>query len=80
MVTDRIEDFINAAVAWANSPDRLAELRTRLNNNRRSHSLFNTERFARHLECAFELMWTAEAKEKSLKQPINVPLIERVGG
>jgi len=77
LVTDRVEDFINAAVAWVSLPDQLAELRTRLNNNRRSHPLFNTERFARHLEYAFELMWTAEANGQSLKQPINVPPIER---
>ncbi|MEE4377230.1 MAG: tetratricopeptide repeat protein, partial [Candidatus Competibacteraceae bacterium] len=75
LVTDRLEDYVNAAVAWVNLPEQLAELRIRLNNNRRSHPLFNTGRLACHLECAFELMWTAEANGKSPKQPINVPSI-----
>jgi predicted O-linked N-acetylglucosamine transferase (SPINDLY family) len=77
LVTDRVEDFIDAAVAWANLPDQLAELRTRLKNNRRDHPLFNTERFARHLERAFELMWTAGARGEAPAQPISVPLVGR---
>jgi predicted O-linked N-acetylglucosamine transferase (SPINDLY family) len=45
------------AVELANKPERLAEIRIRLANNRLTTPLFNAERFTRHLEMAFTVMF-----------------------
>ena len=46
------------ASSLARNPAALAELRAKLAHNRRVSPLFDTARFTRHLETAFETMWT----------------------
>ena len=46
------------ALSLARNPTALAELRARLARNRDSSALFDTARFTRHLETAFQTMWT----------------------
>ena len=48
--------FVDMAVAMARSPLRRRALKARLEQNRLRMPLFDTERFTRHLEAAFEMM------------------------
>ncbi|MGV8936234.1 MAG: glycosyl transferase [Allorhizobium sp.] len=56
LVADDDEEFCRRAVELAGDPGRLALLQQRLAANRLTAPLFDSERFARHLECAYELM------------------------
>lgn len=58
LVADDLADYERRAVALAGTPDRLAALRARLDRNRRTAPLFDTGRFARGLEAAFETAWS----------------------
>jgi predicted O-linked N-acetylglucosamine transferase (SPINDLY family) len=49
-------DYEALAVALATEPNHLRALRTRLRANRLTAPLFDTARFTRHLEAAFEAM------------------------
>ncbi len=54
--------FVDMAVAMARSPLRRRALKTRIEQNRLRLPLFDTERFTRHLEAAFEMMVERAAK------------------
>jgi len=56
LVTDSIEDYEALALELARSPERLAALRQRLRDTRLQVPLFDTPRFTRYLESAFEAM------------------------
>jgi protein O-GlcNAc transferase len=58
LVADDLADYERRAVTLARAPDRLAELRARLEGNRATAPLFNTGAFARELEMAFETAWS----------------------
>ncbi len=45
------------ALTLAQTPERLAAFRQKLNASRHELALFDAERFTRHLETAFQLMW-----------------------
>lgn len=49
------------AIALARDPQRLQGLRERLARNRLSAPLFDTDRYVRHLEHAYETMWAIHA-------------------
>jgi protein O-GlcNAc transferase len=58
LITATLEDFqAAAAIPLATHPDRLRGLRTRLQTERHSRPLFDSERFCRHLETAYTRMW-----------------------
>jgi protein O-GlcNAc transferase len=57
LVTQDLDEYAARALELAMNPARLAALRTRLNQNRGVHPLFDTERFCRHLELAYTAMW-----------------------
>jgi Glycosyl transferase family 41 len=56
LVTQSLEDYERLALRLATQPERLAEVRATLAQQRRITSLFNTERFCRHLEAAYAVM------------------------
>lgn len=56
LITHSQEEMRDLAITLATQPERLAEIRTRLAENRRHCPLFDTERFTRHLEHAYRLM------------------------
>jgi predicted O-linked N-acetylglucosamine transferase (SPINDLY family) len=56
MVTRTLEEYEALATALAAEPERLRRIRDRLARNRLTHPLFDTARFTRHLEAAFEEM------------------------
>ena len=64
MLTYSIDEYVLRAVHYASHPDELANLRQRLIQQRFEVPLFDTERFVRHLESAYEQMahtsWAGE--------------------
>jgi protein O-GlcNAc transferase len=57
LVTRSLEDYEALAFALATDAARLAALKAKLAQNRMTHPLFDTDRFRRHLESAYETMW-----------------------
>jgi len=55
LITTNVADYEAMAVTLARSPERLALLREAITQNRLRAPLFDTQRFVRHLECAYEL-------------------------
>jgi protein O-GlcNAc transferase len=57
LITHSAEDYVRLAVSLASDPERLADLRSRLEEGRRSAPLFDTALYTRHLEAAYQRMW-----------------------
>ena len=57
LITTDLDEYAQLALRLAREPDLLAELRSKLNANRSRCALFDTGRFARHLEAAYQAMW-----------------------
>jgi predicted O-linked N-acetylglucosamine transferase (SPINDLY family) len=56
LITESLTDYEALAIELSRSPARLAALRATLAQARRGAALFDTERFCRHLESAFQGM------------------------
>ncbi|KLN57254.1 tetratricopeptide repeat protein [Variovorax paradoxus] len=57
LVTRCVDEYEAAALSLATSPEKLADLRRRLDCNRTETPLFDTPLFARRIETAFAAMW-----------------------
>jgi predicted O-linked N-acetylglucosamine transferase (SPINDLY family) len=57
LVTSSPGDYEAMALKLAREPDLLATLKAKLARNRNSYPLFDTARFARHIESAYGVMW-----------------------
>jgi protein O-GlcNAc transferase len=57
LVTHSLADYEALALELAADPARLAAIRSKLLRNRQSEPLFDTARFTRDLETAYEMMW-----------------------
>lgn len=57
LVTTSLADYEALALALAGDPERLATLRRRLAETRMTVPLFDSRRFTRHIERAYETMW-----------------------
>ena len=57
LITGSVAEYEAVAKSLATSPQRLVELRGRLQRNRSQMALFDTPRSARSLEAAFHAMW-----------------------
>ena len=57
LVTASLEEYQALAVKLARGDRLLGELRARLQRNRASAALFDTDRFRRHIESAYRTMW-----------------------
>jgi predicted SAM-dependent methyltransferase len=57
MIVADVDSYLARAVHVAHHPDELAALRRRLAANREQMPLFDVQRFARHLESAYEAVW-----------------------
>ena len=62
LITHSLEAYEERAVRLATRPVELAELHAKLAENRLRTPLFDTERFARHLERGYEMMWERHAR------------------
>lgn len=69
LIASSQEDYERLAVAFATQPDRLNALRQKLDANRRTAPLFDTERFTRHLEQAYAAM---HARRKAGQRPDHI--------
>lgn len=57
LVTDSLEDYEALALRLAAEPSMLRGVRERLQQNRLTYPLFDTDRFRRHVEAAYTKMW-----------------------
>jgi predicted O-linked N-acetylglucosamine transferase (SPINDLY family) len=57
LITGSLEDYEALALKLARDPALLASLRQKLARNRDIYPLFETERFTRHIEAAYTVMW-----------------------
>lgn len=71
LVADDLPGYEALALRLAGNPDELASIRARLLENRCAYPLFDTARFARNLERAFEAMWR-RFREGKAPAPISV--------
>lgn len=72
LVTHSLQDYELTALELARAPARLDELRARLAGNRTTGTLFDTERFCRHLEAAFTAM-TERCRRNEPPASIKIP-------
>ena len=57
LVTSNIEDYEALALKLATDPALLSSIRRKLADNRSTCRLFDSDRFRRHIEAAYETMW-----------------------
>jgi predicted O-linked N-acetylglucosamine transferase (SPINDLY family) len=57
LIAKSVQDYESIAVQLGQNPSALGALKSRLNANRLSTPLFNTERYTEKLECAFREMY-----------------------
>jgi protein O-GlcNAc transferase len=57
LVTHGLADYEATALRLATDPARLGAIRRKLGQNRRTHPLFDTDRFRGHIETAYATMW-----------------------
>jgi predicted O-linked N-acetylglucosamine transferase (SPINDLY family) len=75
LITDSHREYLDLALALSADPARLQALRQRLESTRLQVPLFDTERFTRHIERAYDLAW--ERFERGLPPDhITVPSID----
>ena len=67
LVTDSLADYEALALRLAQEPTRMREVREKLHANRLTAALFDSRRFARHLESAFETMWRMHVSGERLR-------------
>jgi predicted O-linked N-acetylglucosamine transferase (SPINDLY family) len=67
LVTDNMADYEAMALKLAHDPAQAKALRQRLLDNRLNMPLFNTERFARHIEAAYTTMWETWQRDEAPK-------------
>jgi predicted O-linked N-acetylglucosamine transferase (SPINDLY family) len=57
LVTHSLEEYESLALRLATDCSLLSEFRDRLEHNRLKFPLFDSDRFCRHIECAYTTMW-----------------------
>ena len=62
LIVHRLPDYEAKALMLARDPGALAALKAKLKDAREKSPLFDTARFARHLDRAFETMWRRHAQ------------------
>lgn len=62
LIARSLPEYEAAAISMARDPARLRSLRDRLAQGRLSVRLFDSARYARHLECAYERMWERQQR------------------
>ncbi len=75
LVTDSLAAYEARALALSSGSPELAQLRERLRATRMTVPLFDTARFTRHIERAYELAW-ARHLQGLPPDHINVPPID----
>jgi protein O-GlcNAc transferase len=65
LVTSTPQDYEAFALELANDRERLQSIRRKLAANRLTYPLFDTDRFRRHLEAAYRIMWERWQRDES---------------
>ena len=73
LITYRLEDYERRALALSLPGSELGALRDRLRESIRTSALFDTSRFCRNLEAAYDAMWAARGRDSQSadKGPMN---------
>jgi predicted O-linked N-acetylglucosamine transferase (SPINDLY family) len=75
LITHALEEYEALALELAANRERLAEIKSKLAENRNTFPLFNTDRFRRHIEAAYTTMWEryqrGEPPESFAVEPID---------
>ncbi|PID73330.1 MAG: hypothetical protein CSB33_04150, partial [Desulfobacterales bacterium] len=77
LITASEEEYARTAIRLAQNPEELARLREKVRASRTASPLFDTRRFARSLEGAFQVMWNARVTGKGAR---HIRLEERLPG
>jgi protein O-GlcNAc transferase len=77
LLTDSLEEYEALALRLATDPLLRSGLRERLRKNRLECSLFDTDRFCRHIEAAYTTMWELWQREESPRSFSVAPQTER---
>jgi protein O-GlcNAc transferase len=75
LVTNRLDDYEALALKLATDRTLLAAIRKKLEHNRLSFPLFDTDRMRSHMERAYERMWEI-FQHGEAPQPITVKRLE----
>ncbi len=57
LITSTLDDYETLAVTLANDRQMLAQVKARVESHRETYPLFDTGRYCRHLEAAYQTMW-----------------------
>ena len=57
LITATLDDYETLAVTLANDRQKLAQVKARVASHRETYPLFDTGRYCRHLEAAYQTMW-----------------------
>jgi protein O-GlcNAc transferase len=63
LVTHSLSSYENLAISLARDMQKIEELKTKLELNKKTYPLFNSECFVRNLECAYRQMWNTYLRE-----------------
>jgi predicted O-linked N-acetylglucosamine transferase (SPINDLY family) len=61
-ITSSMEQYETLALQLASNSDLHADIKARLERNRATHALFDSDRFRRHIEAAYTTMWERHQK------------------
>lgn len=78
LVANDADAFVDLAVSLASNPERMAAVKHKLGHNRLITPLFDTPRFTRHLERAYEMM-ADRARQNLPPATIDVPALPHNG-
>lgn len=79
LVTSSLDAYERTAHALAADPERLAALKAKVEANRLSEPLFDTERLTRHLERGYRMMWENHEAGRP-PRTMEVPALPPTGG
>ena len=66
LITINDEEYIKLAVSMAKDKEILKKIKLKLKNKKLSKSLFNTKKYTRNIERAFENIYSLKCKNKKL--------------
>jgi predicted O-linked N-acetylglucosamine transferase (SPINDLY family) len=73
LVTESLQEYETLARKLARDPELLQSLRCKLQQNRLTHPLFDTERFRRNIEEAYTTMWKISQQGDAPKSLVAKP-------
>jgi predicted O-linked N-acetylglucosamine transferase (SPINDLY family) len=79
LIAGSLKDYEAMAVRLAQEPELLVFFRSKLLQNRKTYPLFDSQRFARHIEAAYITMWERHQRGQSPRSFVVAPLPSRDG-